>query len=590
MGTCLSSKKQTRNTLQLSKHTSSTHFFKAKSSSKKVICFKPEDTTFWEINVQTELMFQPGALSCRISASKLMFVGGIENGETAFTLDLQECKTDTIPSPPVGLVYGQLHILGSRVYVVGALTIEQSGQEKPAPLLYYDLRRKHWELIERPPAEVALTGGFIQDNFLYLLGGFLNYPEAPVPFQGVLSYDTLSGRWGRSAVTCPVNQGLPVCVPLASKAILVVGGHDPCEHYGEESDSVYLFTGQEFFEYPSLPGEGQLRFSDPSLQIESQVLLFSEDEVLFRFDLNSQEWSCLDSEEKLQENFQVPFLPQKPHNSVYHYKQQECEILEYNIETKRTKKTGPSSFQYFLKHTGICLLDDGRLMFAGGIKEGEKEGTKTVWMLDPELKLSNNAADLPSCQYALRLVPVGHDVYAVAGYQDGQSKCQKYSMVHNSWEKLPDMSMPTLFPGCCHLLGRIFCIGGYVEEAGSPNLYLIQTYTVDQCRWDLLTLEYPIGVSGLGVVALASNKILCFGGRVMDGSKVNKSYLLEGEHFTALPDLPETDVKSDSTVFIDPPIVKESDAYAFSKNGYLYRFECNTLTWHLEYPNILNRA
>mmetsp|Transcript_6372 Transcript_6372/g.6251 ORF Transcript_6372/g.6251 Transcript_6372/m.6251 type:complete len:140 (+) Transcript_6372:558-977(+) len=121
---------------------------------------------------------------------------------------------------------------------------------------------------------------------------------------------------------------------------------------------------------------------------------------------------------------------------VYHFCQTECEILEYNIDSKASRKTGPASFHNFYKYTGLCILGDGRLMFAGGLKEDAPEGTISCWALDPQSRHSENIAELKYKQYGLRLVPVGREIYAVAGVEiidpnTSQSRCQKYLLDSN---------------------------------------------------------------------------------------------------------------------------------------------------------------
>lgn len=170
-------------------------------------------------------------------------------------------------------------------------------------------------------------------------------------------------------------------------------------------------------------------------------------------------------------------------NFVFHFLQSECEIFQYNIESRTSRKTGPATFHNFYKYTGICMLADGRLMFAGGLKEETREGTTSCWVLDPHSRHNENLAELKYKQYGVRLVLINREVYAIAGIEiippeSSRSRCQKFLLDSNQWVDIAPVPSCTFQPGVCHLAGRIFSVGGYVEDSGNVNLYIVQAYTI----------------------------------------------------------------------------------------------------------------
>lgn len=133
-----------------------------------------------------------------------------------------------------------------------------------------------------------MPGAYIVGKDLNILGGFLFYPDNPTPFQSILKLDLVTHQWAHTNIISPFLHGLPSCVVLTDKAIMIIGGHDPLDKYSqEESKSVFMFNGDEFMPLTDLPSQGQLRFPDSPLYAKTEVLLFSDDELLFTYNLNT---------------------------------------------------------------------------------------------------------------------------------------------------------------------------------------------------------------------------------------------------------------------------------------------------------------
>lgn len=175
----------------------------------------------------------------------------------------------------------------------------------------------------------------------------------------------------RSNIETPVFQGLPACCVISSTEILIIGGHDPCDRITEiESRSTFLFNGITFEQCPDIPTVGQIRFEEAPVFYNGQVFIYSDDDILFMYNLDLKQWSYIDCEQSL---LRIDSIDQANYSTVktylYRYIMEECEIVEYNINFGTFRKTGPSTFKYSFKYTGICLLSDGKLFFAGGITE-----------------------------------------------------------------------------------------------------------------------------------------------------------------------------------------------------------------------------
>ena len=559
-------------------------FYKPKISSSNLICYKPKNKTFWEETLPPSLRFQTGCIFGILSPSVFICIGGLEAGDSAIKISLSPTTITKLSSPPQSLAYGFLHKFRETLYIIGSLTQTSSGSETVSPYLQYQLRSDKWELMPVPPILIALPGSYLFESKLFLLGGFLNYPENPVPFQSLLIFDIPGNCWNSSTINTPICTGFPNCI-VTPTAVVIVGGHDPFEHYLEESHEVFVFTGTQFDRCTQLPSIGQLRFPELGSYMQGDVYLYSEDELLFTYSMGSDSWKYIDLEEKLTVSNEVPIM--KAINGygefVYCYSQKDCELLQYGIPNQTISTTGPSTFHKFPKYPGLGLLNDGRLLIAGGVDE--KLGMlKSCWVLEPQLHQSSNITDLPEKQYGLNILQITREIFAISGINGKVGFCQKYSLDTEQWSKLPSMPYCTFLPGCGYVNGKIYCIGGCADEEGASILYLVQVFTVKTETWEVMNVEYPFGVLAPGVISVSNNKLLCFGGMCKGGYKVVNTYFFDGNRFSLISELPE-DEDPESTCFRDPCVVCGVFVYAFAKHGKLYKFDLQENTWSLEYPS-----
>ena len=559
-------------------------FYKPKISSNSLICYKPKNKTFWEESLPNPLRFQSGCIFGVLSPTTFICIGGLESGDISMKICLSPKCLTKLSSPPQNLAYGFLHKYRETLYIIGSLTQTSEGRESLSPYLQYSLRSDRWDLMPQPPLLVASPGSYLFESKLFLLGGFLNYPESPVPFESLLIFDIQANSWNTSTLITPVRTGFPNCI-VTPTAVIIVGGYDPFEHYLEESQEVFLFTGTEFNKCTRLPDIGQLHFPELGVYVNGEVHLYSEDELLFTYSLVGDSWKYIDLEDKVTGASDMPLM--KALNGygeyVYCYSQKDCELLQYSIPNQAVSTTGPSTFHKFPRYPGLGLLSDGRLIIAGGIDE--KIGMlKSCWVLEPQLHQSSNLTDLPREQYGISILQIGRDIYAVSGTDGKVGMCQRYSLDTEMWGVLPQMPYCTFLPGSGYVNGKIYCIGGCADEEGASILYLVQVFSVKTEVWEVMSVEYPFGVLALGVISVSNNKLLCFGGMCKGGYKVANTYFFDGNRFALISELPD-DEDPESTCFRDPCVINGVFVYAFGKNGKLYKFDLQENVWAIEYPS-----
>ena len=529
---CFAKNKKPRTEIALQRTVEKEELFcKPKFSSNSLICYKPKNKTIWEETFDPSIRFQSGTIFGKIAENTFLCIGGLESGESAFKLCLNPISTSSISAPPYSISYGNLHAYKNSVYIIGSVTQNPDGNEQPADFFQYNLKTDNWVILPKPPCTLGLPGSYIFDDKLFVIGGFLDYPNDPKPSESLLVYAISNAQWGYSNIKTPICNGLPNCT-VTSSGVLIVGGHDPFDHYVIESKDVYLFTGSIFKSCAALPEIGQLRFAQSGSNAETEVNLYSEDEILFSYNLFLNSWSYIDLEEKLRvsDDISVMKIASGYGDNVYFYSHRDCELLEYSIKSQNAQSTGPSTFHKFPTYPGIGLLTDGKVLIAGGLDE--KTGMlKSCWILEPKFHQSTVINDLPQEQYGLSIVQTSRDIYAVAGVNGKVSLCQKYSQDSEEWSSLPPMPYCTFLPGCGYINGKIYCMGGCAEEEGATILYLVQVLCIKSEKWEVLNVEYPYGVVAPGVIGIGNNKLLCFGGMCKGGYKVLNTYYFDGTRF-----------------------------------------------------------
>ena len=262
-------------------------YYKPKWGSSSFLAYDPEKKMTKEEVLDLKGIFQAGCMLSKLGPSLYLCIGGIESSDIAFMIQLNEKKITSIPAPPMPIAYGRINKYRDKVYIIGAL----SSQRTSAPPLCFDLKSKKWSELPPAPIHVSLCGSYIAHTFLYLIGGFLNYPNNPNPFESLLIFDIPSDCWVQSDIKTPISNGLPNCTVLPSSDILIVGGHDPLKNFEGESNKVYLFDGKSFEQCADIPEVCRLHFFEDAMHFRSEVYLYSDNDYLFTYNIDKDTWT-----------------------------------------------------------------------------------------------------------------------------------------------------------------------------------------------------------------------------------------------------------------------------------------------------------
>lgn len=265
------------------------NYYKPRLNTSSLLCVDPEKKNFREEVLDTRVIFKEGCMFAKLGPGLYILIGGQDTSE-AFIIHLMDKKVTNLPSAPYAMGYGQLNKYKDRVYVTGAL-ISDTNEKCPAPPLYFDLKSKKWVELPPMPQQIALSGSYIVHTFLYLIGGFLNYTEDPYFFDSLIIFDILTECWVQSEIKTPIRGSLPNCTVLPSSAILIIGGYDPNDSVAFNNNQVFLFDGKEFESCSDLPTQGNLKFLNDSLNLRAEIYLFSDDDILFIYNIENDVWS-----------------------------------------------------------------------------------------------------------------------------------------------------------------------------------------------------------------------------------------------------------------------------------------------------------
>ena len=81
---------------------------------------------------------------------------------------------------------------------------------------------------------------------------------------------------------------------------------------------------------------------------------------------------------------------------------------------------------------------------------------------------------------------------------------------------------------------------------------------------------------------------MCFGGIFESGEQALSCYTFDGDSFERMEDMKITEENNkESTLFLDPTVVKDDLVYAFSKNGHLYKYDISAKDWEILIPKFI---
>ena len=138
---------------------------------------------------------------------------------------------------------------------------------------------------------------FILNNTLYAIGGEIVDEEGTeTATNHVQTMDFESKVWTCKVFFYAHSAKSMGTLPATTDSVLIFGGED---NEGNALSNCYLFDGENFIEKPSLPDTSSTyNFEGPGIVYESIGYIYSTAGVLFQVDLNTFEWTEINSEQE----------------------------------------------------------------------------------------------------------------------------------------------------------------------------------------------------------------------------------------------------------------------------------------------------
>ncbi len=156
-----------------------------------------------------------------------------------------------------------------------------------------------------------------------------------------------------------------------------------------------------------------------------------------------------------------------------------------------------------------CAVLDGKIYVIGGT-DGRAE-TKRVGRFDPVSNRWDTVASLPWPRQGIGACLYQGDIYAVGGYNRGDSwgfykrTVTRFYPDSLHWSEVDSVGTPRAVPGVAVAGNRIYAVGGkYYNDLNSAEFYVPD-------RWEPESLPMSFPRSGLGVVGF-QNRVYAIGG------------------------------------------------------------------------------
>ncbi|XP_055329928.1 influenza virus NS1A-binding protein homolog [Paramacrobiotus metropolitanus] len=159
----------------------------------------------------------------------------------------------------------------------------------------------------------------------------------------------------------------------------------------------------------------------------------------------------------------------------------------------------------------------GRLYAFGGERNDDRDASKLALAYDPAANAWSRLADMPTARgCCVACVGPSGLIYVIGGSswtgyaqriirnrRDGTGRCvEAYDPVSNQWLLKGDLVMRRSEPGCVCLDGKLYVLGGYVDENGRDCLDSIEVYDEEADRWELHECRLPQARSAFGCAVM----------------------------------------------------------------------------------------
>ena len=159
----------------------------------------------------------------------------------------------------------------------------------------------------------------------------------------------------------------------------------------------------------------------------------------------------------------------------------------------------------------FCAVANGRYIFVIGGRDANKRTTNSVYRLSLETFKWTTLAPMGTARAACAGVLLGAYLYIFGGYNgDGALvSVERYSIVGNTWEDLPDMAAAR----CGHC--AVSALGDVIYILGGYHSHVLEVFDASLLEWrtEASLCDMPEVGSGAAAVVLKNRYVVVIGGQ-----------------------------------------------------------------------------
>ena len=227
-------------------------------------------------------------------------------------------------------------------------------------------------------------------------------------------------------------------------------------------------------------------------------------------------------------------------NNILYYSIKDKKVIKSSVNISETNIKRFESYHSTLNYKGKFYISRGY------------SSSKMFYRYNSKTKEFIKLSEMPTGHSYHCLIGVENNIFAISGFKS--KKIEKYSLINNSWENLPELEIGRSWPGCVSVEDTyLLLFGGLCDRSDLTNKIIEKLNIKDPKGWEKIEINFnePIPFY-FGVVNINNQLVYLFGGKLNSREdNVNTCYKfncnnghLEKENNIKLPEKDEFDGKN----------------------------------------------
>ncbi len=189
-------------------------------------------------------------------------------------------------------------------------------------------------------------------------------------------------------------------------------------------------------------------------------------------------------------------------NNLLYYSIKDKKVSKSTIEISETKIKRFEAYHSTLNYKG-------KFYISGGYST-----SKIFYRYNSKNNIFDKLTDMPSGHSYHCLIGVENDIFAISGFKS--KKIEKYSLINNSWENLPELENARSWPGCVSVEDTyLLLFGGLCDRSELTNNVIEKLNIKNPKNWEKIEINFNENIPFyFGVVNINNELVYLFGGKL----------------------------------------------------------------------------